>query len=163
MDARLAQSAGSTGEAGSAAAPRTARRDDSGSVLLLVIGFTGILLVLVAVVVDVSAVVLAKRAAASAADGAAVSAAQSLDLETVYAGGLGEQIPLDAGLAQARVASYAHRVSGSQPGLRLAVEIQARTAVVTATRRLQLPLRMPGFSGTVDVRAGARARAPTLP
>lgn len=138
-------------------------RDDSGSVLLLVIGFAGILLVLVAVVVDVSAVVLAKRAAASVADGAAISAAQSLDLETVYAVGLGDQLPLDVDLARTRVARYAAQVGVSQPGLQLAVEVQGRTAVVTVTRRLRLPLRLPGFDGTVDVRAAARARAPTLP
>lgn len=143
--------------------PTVRGRDDSGSVLLLVIGFAGILLVLVAVVVDVSAVVLAKRAAASVADGAAISAAQSLDLETVYAVGLGDQLPLDVDLARTRVARYAAQVGASQPGLQLAVEVQGRTAVVTVTRRLRLPLRLPGFDGTVDVRAAARARAPTLP
>ncbi len=44
---------------------------DDGTVLPLVLGLTGIGLLAVALVVNVSAVVLAKRAIASAADGAA--------------------------------------------------------------------------------------------
>ena len=107
-----------------------AGRDD-GSVLLLVIGFTGILLTLVAVVADVSAVVLAKRNVASAADGAAVSAAQALDLQAVHGEGLGAQLPLSAGEARARVSAYEGTVRRQQPGLRLALRLEGRTAVVT--------------------------------
>lgn len=136
---------------------------EQGSVLLLILGFTGILLVLVAIVVDVSAVVLAKRSAASAADGAAISAAQALDVEQVYAGGLGEQIPLDSGLAAGRVGAYQGIVGAQQPGLRLTVVVQGRTAVVTARRTLRLPLRVPGAFGTVEIEAVARAQAPTIP
>jgi hypothetical protein len=137
------------------------RRDD-GSVLLLVIGFAGILLTLVAVVADVSAVVLAKRGVASAADGAAVSAAQALDLDAVYGEGLGTQIPLSAGEARARVAAYERQVRGQQPGLRLVLRLEGRTAVVTGSRTVRLPFRLPG-TGPVRVSAVARARAPVLP
>ena len=137
------------------------RRDD-GSVLLLVIGFAGILLVLVAVVADVSAVVLAKRSVASAADGAAVSAAQALDLDAVYDEGLGEQLPLSTGDARARVAAYDAQTRGQQPGLRLVLRIEGRTAVVTGSRTVRLPFRLPG-TGPVRVSAVARSRAPVLP
>ena len=137
------------------------RRDD-GSVLLLVIGFAGLLLVLVAVVADVSAVVLAKRNVASAADGAAVSAAQALDLDTVYDQGLGEQLPLSAADARARVAAYEAQSRGAQPGLRLVLRVEGRTAVVTGARTVRLPFRLPG-TGPVRVSAVARSRAPVLP
>jgi Flp pilus assembly protein TadG len=137
-------------------------RRDEGSVLLLVLGFTGILLTLVAVVVDVSAVVLAKRSVASAADGAAVSAAQALDLRTLYAEGLDAQIPLDAGEARARVTAYEGQVRGQQPGLRLVLRLEGRTAVVTGSRTVRLPFRLPG-TGPVRVSAVARSRAPVLP
>ena len=137
------------------------RRED-GSVLLLVIGFAGLLLVLVAVVADLSAVVLAKRGVASAADGAAVSAAQALDLETVYGSGLGAALPLSTGDARARVAAYEGQVRAQQPGLRLALRLEGRTAVVTASRTVRLPFRLPG-TGAVEVSAIARARAPVLP
>ena len=135
---------------------------DDGTVLLLVLGFTGVLLALVAVVVDVSVVILAKRSAASAADGAAVSAAQALDVGELHASGLGARIPLDLGEARARVAAYQAQARSQQPGLGLAVRLEGRSAVVTATRTVALPLRVPGV-GPVQVRAVARARAPVVP
>ena len=138
-----------------------AGRED-GSVLLLVLGFAGILLILVAVVADVSAVVLAKRSVASAADGAAVSAAQALDLDAVHSEGLGTQIPLSAADARARVAAYEGQVRAQQPGLQLVLRLEGRTAVVTGTRTVRLPFRLPG-TGPVQVSAVARARAPVLP
>ena len=135
---------------------------DEGSVLLLVLGFAGILLTLVAVVADVSAVVLAKRSVASAADGAAVSAAQALDLDAVHDGGLGTQLPLSAGEASARVADHEALVRLQQPGLRLVLRLEGRTAVVTGSRTVRLPFRLPG-TGPVRVSAVARAQAPVLP
>jgi hypothetical protein len=137
-------------------------RRDEGSVLLLVLGFAGILLTLVAVVVDVSAVVLSKRGVASAADGAAVTAAQALDLGTVYGEGLGGQLPLSAAEARQRVAVYEGQVRAQQPGLRLALRLEGRTAVVTGSRTVRLPFRLPG-TGPVRVTAVARARAPVVP
>ena len=138
------------------------RPRDEGSVLVLVLGFAGILLTLVAVVVDVSAVVLAKRSVASAADGAAVSAAQALDLSAVYDDGLGDRIPLDVGEARARVTAYEGQLRGQQPGLRLVLRLEGRTAVVTGSRTVRLPFRLPG-TGPVRVSAVARAQAPVLP
>ncbi len=135
---------------------------DEGSVLLLVIGFAGILLTLVAVVVDVSAVVLAKRSVASAADGAAVSAAQALDLDAVYRQGLGSRIPLSAEQARVRVADHEGLARARQPGLRLVLRLEGRTAVVTGSRTVRLPFRLPG-TGPVRVSAVARAQAPVLP
>ena len=132
---------------------------DEGSVLLLVIGFAGILLTLVAVVADVSAVVLAKRSVASAADGAAVSAAQALDLDAVYDQGLGAQLPLSAAEARDRTAAYEAQARAQQPGLRLALRLAGSTAVVTGVRTVRLPFRLPG-TGPVRVSAVARARAP---
>ena len=138
------------------------RRPDDGSVLLLVIGFAGLLLVLVAVVVDSSVVFLANRAAASASDGAAVSAVQALDVEALHGAGLGSAVPLSAEQARERVAAYEALVRPDQPGLRLGVRLEGRTAVVTARRPLTLPFRLPGV-GPVEVQAQASARAPVLP
>ena len=137
-------------------------RRDEGSVLLLVLGFAGLLIVLVAVVADVSAVILAKRSVASAADGAAVSAAQALDESALHRQGLGQAIPLSLEQARARVAAYEDQVRGSQPGLALGVRVEGRTAVVTGARTVRLPFRLPG-TRPVRVSAVARARAPVLP
>ena len=135
---------------------------DAGTVLVLVLGLAGILVALVAVVVDVSAAVLAKRAVASAADGAALSAAQAVDLDVVYVGGLGEAVPLSVAEARRRVAAYETEARRQQPGLVLAVRVEGQTAVVTGTRSVRLPLRLPG-SSPVRVTAVARARAPVAP
>jgi Flp pilus assembly protein TadG len=146
--------------------PRIRPGDDRGTVLVLLLGFTAVLLLMVTVVVNVSAVILAKRALASAADGAAVSAAQALDLDALYAGGLrAGRIPLDEAQARDRVASYAAQAAHSQPGLALAVTVSpdGSTAVVRARRSLALPFgRLLGFA-PVLVEAEARARAPVTP
>ena len=137
-------------------------RGDDGTVLLLVLGLTGVLLLAVALVVNVSAVVLAKRALASAADGAAVSAAQALDEAAFYTSGLNGGIPLDPDEAAGRVAAYRADAEATQPGLRMTVEVDGRTAVVRATRTLTLPLAILS-TGPVTVEAEARARAPLSP
>ena len=137
-------------------------RGDDGTILVLTLGFAGILVVLVAVVVNVSAVVLAKRGVASAADGAAVSAAQALDLSTVYEQGLGSEIPLDPSAAVERVLAYQDSAQSAQPGLRLQVRVEGTTAVVTGVRRVTPPFPVLG-TGPVDVTAVARARAPVVP
>jgi hypothetical protein len=135
---------------------------DSGTVLVLVLGFAGILVALVAVVVDVSAVVLAKRAVSSAADGAALSAAQAADLDTLYTHGLDDQVPLSLPEARRRVAAYEAQARGALPGLALGVRLEGSTAVVTGTRTVTLPLRLPGVA-PVRVTAVARARAAVRP
>ena len=136
-------------------------RSDDGSVLVLTLGFAGLCIVLVAVVTNVSVVILAKRAVSSAADGAAISAAQSLDLAGLYAEGLDRQIPLSQGLAQQRVADYRARADDTQPGLQLTVQVAQREATVVATRQVEVPFRLPG-TGLVTVRSVARARAPVV-
>lgn len=134
---------------------------DDGTILVLTLGFVALLVVVVAVVVNVSAVVLAKRGVASAADGAAVSAAQALDVDTLYEQGLGAAIPLDLAEADARVQAYADDARRGQPGLRLTVRLDGDTAVVTAERTVRPPFDVFG-TGDVIVRAVARARAPVL-
>ena len=144
---------------------RPARGDDAGTILVLLLGFTAVLMLMVAVVVNVSSVILAKRAVVSAADGAAVSAAQALDLQAVYAQGLGARIPLDRAGAAQRVAVYEAQADDGQPGLALSVDVSpdGTTAIVNAVRMVDLPFgRLLGFQ-PVRVEAEARARAPTRP
>jgi hypothetical protein len=141
---------------------RRRQRNDDGTILLLVVGLTAVLLAAVALVVNVSAVILAKRSLASAADGAAVSAAQALDTHAFYATGLTGGVPLDPAEAAARVAAYRADAAASQPGLQMSVQVDGRTAVVRASRTLTLPLGILS-TGPVTVEAVARARAPLTP
>lgn len=137
---------------------------EEGSVLVLVVGLTAVLVLLVGVVVDVSAVVLARRSLSSAADGAAVAAAQALDEDVFYARGPAAGVPLSRGEVQDRVSAYEVGASSGQPGLQMSGMVdRGYTAVVTATRTVRLP-----FSGRlgfadVEVSAVARARAPLVP
>ncbi len=91
-----------------------------------------------------------------------MSAAQALDEEAFYVSGLSGGIPLDQDEAAARVAAYRADVAANQPGLRLSVAVDGRTAVVRATRTLNLPLAILS-TGPVTVEAEARARAPLAP
>jgi len=136
---------------------------DEGTVLVLVLGMAGLLLVLVGVVVDVSVAVLAKRSTASAADGAAVSAAQALDQEAFYERGAAAGVPLSPQLVADRVAQYEGAVAGGQPGLRLRGDVEGGvTAVVVAERAVDLPFSGLLGRGPTQVVAVARARAPVV-
>lgn len=145
--------------------PRAGRtRQDDGSVLLLVIGLSTVLLLLVAVVVDVSAVVLAKRGLSSVVDGAAVAAAQQLDVAAIRANGLGGQLSLDPAAVDDTVASYQRDAADAQPGLVLLAHVEAPgTAVVDGSRAIRLPFV--GWLGIGQVLLGSegRARSPVLP
>ena len=137
------------------------RRDDDGTVLVLVLGFTMLLALMVGVVVNVSAAVLARRAVAGAADGAAVAAAQALDVERLYRDGLpGERLPLSTAGARQRVAAYGEQVRPGQPGLRLSVTVDGSTASVLAVRDVRLPFDRLLGRRPLRVEAVARARAP---
>lgn len=139
------------------------RTRDEGSVLVLVIGLSLVLFVLVAVVVDVSAVVLAKRGLDSAADGAAVAAAQQVDVAAA-GDGFGDRLPLDAALVAEAVATYEAEERAGEPGLRLAARLEGTdTAVVDATRTLRLPLTAFLGVGSTVVHAQSRARSPVGP
>ncbi len=138
---------------------------DDGSVLVLVIGLSALLLGLVGVVVDVSAAVLSRRALASSADGAAISAAQALDYQVFYAQGPGLGVPLSEVGVRERVAVYATGVAADQPGLQMSGQVEGGyTAVVTATRTVALPFGAGWLGiGDIELSAVARARAPLAP
>jgi len=140
------------------------RRDDDGTVLVLVLGFTLILTLMIGVVVNVSAAALARRSVASAADGAAVAAAQALDLERLYADGLPDgRIPLSPADAARRVADYGVVAAAAQPGLVVSVRVEGSTATVVAVREVRLPFsRLVGLA-PLRVQATARARSPVAP
>jgi len=83
------------------------KADDEGSVMLLMIFLALIIVGLITVVTDVSTVFLAQREMQSTADGAALAAAQQADLQAVYTGDLGAQLPLSRSQATAAITDYA--------------------------------------------------------
>jgi uncharacterized membrane protein len=115
-------------------------RNDDGSIMVLIIGYTAIAAVLIVVGIDVSKVFLAQRALAAAADSAALSAAQGVDTEAIYAGSgpaCGTVLPL----AQPHAATLA---TGSLTGDRddldhtFASVAQPRTRVANGTVEVTL-------------------------
>ena len=79
---------------------------DDGQVTLLVLVYALIALSLVAVVVDATAVHLARTQLFDAADAAALDAADAVDEKAVYVGGLADAVPLTSASVRDQAATY---------------------------------------------------------
>jgi len=126
-------------------AKRSAGRPDSaesGQITLLVIGFTLVLAVLIAVVVTVSRVFLYQRALSTATDGAAIFAANQLNEAAFYAGGAGEHLPISTAGARQAVAEYVARTGLAErfEGFGYLVSTDGRVVTVTFVASVGLPL-----------------------
>lgn len=81
-------------------------RGDDGQIALLVLVYALIGLSLVAVVVDATAVHLARTQLLDAADAAALDAADAVDERAVYAAGLATAVPLTSASVRDQAATY---------------------------------------------------------
>jgi hypothetical protein len=120
-------------------------RDDEGQLVLLIVVFFLICGLLTIVAVEASAVFLAHRDLQSAADGAALQAAQAVDLDAFFRGeGDPGSLPLD-GSGGAGYDRYVAAYQDEHPGsdVRFDVEgaqVNGRPAVrVTVSERFRLP------------------------
>jgi len=140
--------------------PRMA--DDDGSILLLTVGFTALVLALVLVVADASKLFLTRRSLVAAADGAALAGVQNLDRATFYAGKSPDVLPLDASAAAAAVRAYVADLADEYVDLEL-VDVHVGDGVVTVTLRARSRLPFAAYVGRPDgvvVEATAHATAP---
>jgi hypothetical protein len=135
------------------------RSEERGQTTVLVIGFVLVVAMTIVVVVDASAAYLRRQALSSLADGAALAAADGLQGEQVYTGGLGERAQVDPEAAQALVESYLASVRAGQryPGLRYTVETDGVRVVVRVGAPLDLPMPLPGVAQSTPVRATSAA------
>ena len=142
------------------------RRDDSGQLLVLILGFAVVAGLLVTVVTNASRVFLYQRALSSAADGAALAAAQSVDTAAIYRGGAEETLPLDPAAVDAAVVGYLADAGVAErlPGLAVATTATDGTTVsVTLTVRVDLAFLnavSDQWSSGVPLRATASATSP---
>lgn len=122
-------------------------RGEPGQTSLLIIGLSVVVLMLVAVVVDASAAYLRRQGLDSLADGAALAAADGVQGEQVYEGGLGERAGIDPVVARGYVAEYLAAVGAAEkyPGLDYSVRATADSVVVRVSAPLVLPLTAPGW------------------
>jgi len=144
------------------------RRHDDGTVMLLVLGLVVLAGLFVVVVVDASALFMARRDLLAAADGAALAGAQAVDEAAVYREGVHGSLPLDARRVQLAVDDYLRfsGVSGSVDGLQVDVTTDGTTVRVELLAVVQLPVVngvTPGAADGVSVAATASARSAVLP
>ncbi|CAO5178371.1 putative Flp pilus-assembly TadG-like N-terminal domain-containing protein [Frankia sp. AiPs1] len=135
---------------------------DSGTILILTLGYLLVAAMLVVVVTDVSAVYLARRSVASAADGAALAAAQRIDETAVYsAAGTLDRLPLTD--VDATVQRYQRQADPSGRTSLTGSLVDAATVQVEGTRTVDLPVVGVLGIGPVTVRAGAQAQSVVRP
>lgn len=156
------------------------RHDDSGQVMLLVLGYVVVALLLVTVVAGATSVHLTRHRLAGLADGAALDAADALDTTAFYAAGANASpdapVPLTDASVRASVTAYLADYTAATAGTRRGTAVAAPevgaatgspdgvTAEVTLTTVARLPLvslvLRPWTDGVrVTVSARARARA----
>ena len=146
---------------------RPLRSQDDGQLLLLILVYALIAAVLVGIVVDTSRAFLHRRSLAAAADAAASSGANAIDVEEFYArAGAGERLPLDAAHVETAVQTYVTDagLTGRFEALTAASSTDGETVTVTLTARVSLPFDVLSLApGGAPVEVTASARAPYLP
>ncbi|MDH2413960.1 pilus assembly protein TadG-related protein [Nocardioides sp. CER19] len=123
-------------------------RTERGSTIPLIVGFAGLLLVAIAVVVDATAAYLQRQSLDTLADGAALRGADlgAQGLE-VYAGGLGSgRLEITEQAARLAVAGYLTDTGAYRrfPGLSFDVSVGTERVVVRLHAPADLPLHVPG-------------------
>lgn len=143
---------------------RTAARTERGSVLPLVIGVVVIVIALVTVVTDTGVLWLQRRSLQATVDGAALAAAQALDLPKVYAGGASGDLALDETAARSAVRTYVAAIPSAKrlTSFRVTgVRVSGPTVTVLATAVAHPPFTtwLIGSGVTITARASARDTA----
>lgn len=137
------------------------RRDESGQTTLMIIGLAFVLVMLIAMVTDVSAAYLQRQGLDTLADGAALEGANR-GTAGAYADGVpADRLPLDEGVARDAVGAYLRGAGAydKYPGLSFAVSVDSGSSTVRVALRapLDLPLTVPGAPTTAMIGATGSA------
>ena len=137
------------------------RRDERGQSAVLIVGFAGVLAMVIALVVDSSAAYLQRQGLDTLADGAALRGADlGATGEDVYQGGVPEHtLALTPGRARAAVGDYlsAAGAYARYPGLSFTVRVQGDRVEVHLSAPLDLPLSIPGSPERATIGADGSA------
>ena len=128
---------------------------DEGLIAILVFGLMSLVLAMMVLVINISAVIIARRNLVSVADGAAVAAAQRIDLAAFYAGDGDGAIPLDPDA----VDEVRNEFGKAGDVFEITLSPDATTVTVRVRRDADLPFGAFGFTD-VEVDARATARTP---
>ena len=141
--------------------PGERHRDERGQATVLIVGFAGVLAMVIALVVDTSAAYLQRQGLDTLADGAALRGADlGATGEDVYQGGVPEDtLALTPGRARQAVSAYlsAAGAYASYPGLSFTVRVQGDRVEVHLTAPLDLPLSIPGSPQRATIGADGSA------
>ncbi len=130
------------------------RRPETGQMAVMIVGFFVVIGLLAVVVINASAAYLQHQQLANAADGAALTAAQTVAEDSIYRKGVEVgDLPLNSQSASAAVGAYLRGATG----IRWQVVLQKRQVNVQLARRLRLPLVPPGWMDDTLVTARASA------
>lgn len=137
------------------------RRDEQGQVTLLIIGFAGILLMAIVVVIDASAAYLQRQGLDNLADGAALYGAD-LGSAGIYEQGLGDaRLIQQEAAVETAVRDYLARADAASrfPGIDVGVRVDpiGRSVTVRLQAPLDLPLTIPGSPANPTVGASSTA------
>lgn len=124
-------------------------RNERGQLTLLIIGFTAIVLLLLAVVTDASKAFLVRRDLAQLADGAALAGTRGVS-DSIVANG----IELSQSAAENEVDTYLASVNrGNYDNLSWTVTVEDVEVTVHLQAVVALPFVVPGTTGTATVTA----------
>ena len=141
--------------------PSDRRRDERGQSTILIVGFAGVLAMVVALVVDTSAAYLQRQGLDTLADGAALHGADlGATGDDVYQGGVPEDtLALNPGRARVAVGAYlgATGAYARYPGLTYTVRVRGDRVEVHLTAPLDLPLSIPGSPERASIGADGSA------
>ena len=137
------------------------RRNEQGSVTLLIIGFACILLMAIVVVIDASSAYLQRQGLDNLADGAALYGAD-LGSTDVYADGVdAARLGQEEAAVEAAVRDYLARAGAGRrfPGIDVGVRVDpvGRSVTVLLRAPIALPLRIPGSPSSPVVGASSTA------
>jgi Putative Flp pilus-assembly TadE/G-like len=136
-------------------------RDERGQATVLIVGFAGVLAMVVALVVDSTGAYLQRQGLDTLADGAALRGADlGATGEDVYEGGVPpDTLALTPARARAAVGAYLQQAGAyaQYPGLSYTVRIEQDRVVVHLSAPLDLPLSIPGSPGHTTVGADGSA------
>lgn len=140
---------------------RDRRRDEQGQATVLIIGFAGLLAMVIALVVDTSSAYLQRQGLDTLADGAALHGADlGATGEDVYQGGVPDDtLALTPGRARAAVGAYlaAAGAYARYPGLSYSVRVQGDRVEVHLSAPMELPLSIPGSPERATIGADGSA------
>lgn len=140
---------------------------DGGQISVLIIGLFGVCLLLIVGGVDVTATQIARTRLLDAADSAALDAADALDEQAAYGGGIGLSVPVSTATVQE---AAARNIAGRPRPVDIASWQTApgtgspdgRTAVVVLEGETTLPFTggiLAALGGSVTITVEGRARA----